>query len=692
LRAIVARLDGYSDGVRHLMGDDDGKKIAGIVALVAEVLKVNPTHERAIEAVLGERLQYVLVDSEATATAAINELNLVEGGRGGFIPQKVASVHTQALGPAPQGPGILGLAAQAVSCGAESQNLVDYLLGHVCLVDTLQTAQAARSRFPGYTFVTVTGEVVDGAGVAQGGSDTGAGLLATRREVRDLTEAVQLLTERYEDAVAAQEERTARLEAQEAELAALRQQLHEGQLKSITLHKDLEAAQQEGARHTERLRALANEVAQRQQALELKSQQEDAARLAAEAAEAQQHDVAERVSEMQERRSAAVSQLAHLQDSLTAIRVRMASAQERVAASAAAQGRIKQTILDLEARMGRASDTSQSTVAQIQALQERVAQGELSLQDLVLKARASQEALLNARAHYESEQARLLEAEQALKAARRDETGLADALVQGRMELQRLELERQTLLEGVLERHDILLGDIVGDYHDRPVPTAAAIAEQAELERSIKAMGPINLTAIEECAEVEARYSFLSGQRDDLQAALEALRLAITRINRASKERFKEAFEAVNSMFQKIYPRLFRGGEARLELVGSEDLLEAGVDIIAMPPGKKLQSVGLLSGGEKALTATALVFAIFLIKPSPFCVLDEVDAPLDEANVGRFNEMLREISQVSQFIVITHNKQTMLQMDRLYGITMEEPGMSKVVTVDLDDRQKDQAA
>jgi chromosome segregation protein len=310
----------------------------------------------------------------------------------------------------------------------------------------------------------------------------------------------------------------------------------------------------------------------------------------------------------------------------------------------------------------------------------------------VLKARASQEALLNARAHYESEQARLLEAEQALKAARRDETGLADALVQGRMELQRLELERQTLLEGVLERHDILLGDIVGDYHDRPVPTAAAIAEQAELERSIKAMGPINLTAIEECAEVEARYSFLSGQRDDLQAALEALRLAITRINRASKERFKEAFEAVNSMFQKIYPRLFRGGEARLELVGSEDLLEAGVDIIAMPPGKKLQSVGLLSGGEKALTATALVFAIFLIKPSPFCVLDEVDAPLDEANVGRFNEMLREISQVSQFIVITHNKQTMLQMDRLYGITMEEPGMSKVVTVDQDDRQKDQAA
>ncbi|MBC7794292.1 MAG: chromosome segregation protein SMC, partial [Clostridia bacterium] len=166
------------------------------------------------------------------------------------------------------------------------------------------------------------------------------------------------------------------------------------------------------------------------------------------------------------------------------------------------------------------------------------------------------------------------------------------------------------------------------------------------------------------------------------------LKRAIQRINRASRERFQEAFDAVNEMFMQVYPRLFRGGSARLELVQSDDLLESGVEIIAQPPGKKLQNVSLLSGGEKALTATALVFAIFLIKPSPFCVLDEVDAPLDEANVGRFNEMLREISKISQFIVITHNKNTMTQADRLYGVTMQEPGMSTLVSVNLEDNKE----
>ena len=179
----------------------------------------------------------------------------------------------------------------------------------------------------------------------------------------------------------------------------------------------------------------------------------------------------------------------------------------------------------------------------------------------------------------------------------------------------------------------------------------------------------------------------MAAQRDDLNEAIESLKLAIARINRTSRERFKEAFEAVNEMFQQVFPRLFRGGEARLTLTNEDDLLEAGVEIVAMPPGKRLQNVTLLSGGEKALTATALVFSIFLIKPSPFCVLDEVDAPLDDANVGRFNEMLQEISHFSQFIVITHNKLTMAEADKLYGVTMQDPGMSKIVAVDLDNQK-----
>jgi chromosome segregation protein len=205
------------------------------------------------------------------------------------------------------------------------------------------------------------------------------------------------------------------------------------------------------------------------------------------------------------------------------------------------------------------------------------------------------------------------------------------------------------------------------------------------LREKIEALGEVSLTAIDEAREVGERHAFLSAQKADLEESIAKLRSAIARIDRASKERFKETFQLVNERFQQVFPRLFRGGFAELQLVEdpANASAEPGVEIVAQPPGKKLTSVNLLSGGEKALTAVSLIFAIFLIKPTPFCLLDEVDAPLDEANVGRYNEMVREMSRSSQFIVITHNKRTMEVADSLYGVTMEEPGISKIVSVKL---------
>jgi chromosome segregation protein len=214
---------------------------------------------------------------------------------------------------------------------------------------------------------------------------------------------------------------------------------------------------------------------------------------------------------------------------------------------------------------------------------------------------------------------------------------------------------------------------------------AQAEQEMHSLREKIEALGEVSLTAIDEAREVGERHAFLSGQKNDLEESIAKLRSAIGRIDKASKERFKETFGLVNERFQAVFPRLFRGGVAELQLVEdpANPSAEPGVEIVAQPPGKKLTSVGLLSGGEKALTAVGLIFAIFLIKPTPFCLLDEVDAPLDEANVGRYNEMVREMSRTSQFIVITHNKRTMEVADSLYGITMEEPGISKTVSVKL---------
>ncbi len=197
-------------------------------------------------------------------------------------------------------------------------------------------------------------------------------------------------------------------------------------------------------------------------------------------------------------------------------------------------------------------------------------------------------------------------------------------------------------------------------------------------------MGEINLTAIEESEELQKRFDFLTTQRSDLESAISQLETAIEKINRASRKRFRETFDAVNAEFQAIFPRCSAAGTRTWRSPTRADMLETGIEIIANPPGKKVsQNIELLSGGEKALTAVSLLFAIFLVKPSPFCVLDEVDAPLDEANVGRFNEVVREMTDRSQFIIITHNRRTMEIADRLCGVTMEEPGVSKLVAVNL---------
>jgi chromosome segregation protein len=235
----------------------------------------------------------------------------------------------------------------------------------------------------------------------------------------------------------------------------------------------------------------------------------------------------------------------------------------------------------------------------------------------------------------------------------------------------------------VFQRHRVDVRKVLTDYHDRAIPDETVTGRIDELARIVERMGEINLMAIEEYDERSKRYEYLAAQKLDLETALEQLEKAIRQMNRQSRVMFREAFEAVNERFKIMFPRMFGGGKAELRLTEAEDLLDAGIDIIAQPPGKKLTSIELMSGGEKALTAVSLIFALFQYRPSPFCLLDEVDAPLDEANVGRYTEMIRSMTDRSQFILITHSKTTMQAGDVLYGVTMETPGISKLVSVEM---------
>jgi chromosome segregation protein len=278
------------------------------------------------------------------------------------------------------------------------------------------------------------------------------------------------------------------------------------------------------------------------------------------------------------------------------------------------------------------------------------------------------------------------ERESALRTIRAELSASEEHAKEHELKLQKLELAREHLLEGVRDRFRGLdLHRVVGKYHARPAPDGEHRRRIDELTKLIERMGPVNLDAKAEYEDAEKRFVELSGQKEDIDKALIDLERAIKHMNRESRRKFKETFDAVNDLFKKTFYEMFRGGRAELLLTNPEDLLETGVDIVAQPPGKRLGNIELMSGGEKALTAVALIFAIFRHRPSPFCVLDEVDAPLDEANVRRYNEAIRSMTDRSQFILITHIKSTMQSVDVLYGVTMGEPGVSRIVSVKVND-------
>jgi chromosome segregation protein len=257
------------------------------------------------------------------------------------------------------------------------------------------------------------------------------------------------------------------------------------------------------------------------------------------------------------------------------------------------------------------------------------------------------------------------------------------------MALRERQLSMDHLLTSVREKfRGLHLPRVIGDYHLRPAPDGELRDRIQELVGLLDRMGSVNLDAMREHEDAEKRFVFYTTQKADLDKALLDLERAIQQMNRESKKLFEETFAQVNERFQTIFPKMFRGGRAELRLTNPHDMLETGIDIVAQPPGKKLSSIELMSGGEKALTAVSLIFAIFQIKPSPFCILDEVDAPLDEANVGRYCDMIREMTDKSQFILITHIKKTMQMVDILHGVTMGEPGVSRLVSVKVSETAK----
>jgi chromosome segregation protein len=359
----------------------------------------------------------------------------------------------------------------------------------------------------------------------------------------------------------------------------------------------------------------------------------------------------------------------------------------------------KTTIADRTRRLSEIHRTLERATQEKEQFTGGESELQTKIEELTLVLATEKERLSTIKDRLEQSSAKLNGALEKIKELHKATDHKGSATNQIALELEKLSSDLTHLVQnleekygpGCLERPETIP---VQEEMTDPVVTAEMTAEEEQLlgeeveriRERIRRLGEVNVMAIEEYEELKKRYDHLVAEKADLLLSIQNLEDAIAHINKTSEERFKKAFDAISDRFQRLFPIIFGGGSSHLTLVypeGSTDILEAGVDILAQPPGKKVSNITLLSGGEKALTAVSLIFAIFMVKPSPFCVLDEVDAPLDDANIGKFNALLREMSVKSQFILITHNKKTMELNDTLYGVTMEEPGVSKMVSIEL---------
>ncbi len=673
LQQLERDLEGYGRGVKTLLSDENHKsKMHG---LVADILDVPPRYEAAVEAVLGERVQALVPASAENISAALDFLREKEGRCTFLLPNteidKAPYLET--------GTPLFEL----IEPQKQYSHLIERLLRGVYLVDALDPFLSQRLPF-GITLVTEEGGLLNYRGEMTGGGrqTLDQGFLHKKREIKDLTGQVRQLDKVVTDLETRRDQLRNDIQATETGLREIENQLMQQEIRVVDSQKDLAGLRQEEARLQDRLEILSLEEEQlheEHQSLVNLLQESSTGRTAGETKKVEQEQLVARLQQENVRLRQAANEI---RQNVTTLKVTLASLREREEATRSSLARLAELRTELCNRQASLSKQRVDAAHRQEALRGEAKQLKRDLEDLFQRRVTVQSELDSLRDRFEASREEIENRENELKQLRWQANQGREDLATKQMQNRELVLETEHLRQNFMERYrvDLAVAATEASY-DENFDFSSGQQRRDYLQKRIDDIGEVNLMASEEFQDVEERYSFLTTQQDDLQQSLDGLQAAITKINRTTRKRFREAFDLVNTQFKEVFPRLFNGGQAELRLTDENDLLETGIEIVAQPPGKKLQNVTLLSGGEKALTAVSLIFSIFLVKPSPFCLLDEVDAPLDDANIGRFNDMVSSMADSSQFIIITHNKRTMEIADNLYGITMEEPGISKLVSV-----------
>lgn len=675
LEEIEQSFEWSSSGIANIMKE---KKSDAIVGLCADFIEVPDDVEEIVELALKDKLETVLVRSPEDALKIVEDLSQKKEGRLRVLPLSDVAYD------APPPPCGVALSELVKPVGAHGR-VVQRLLSRIAIVSDAREALAHAAT--GWEFLTRSGDLITSDGALTGGrAAKSSGVLGRKREIRDLREQ---LTQVEADLAAVKEKiqgLQSRREVLNREVHELKQMAQNLAISLARFEENMRAREVEWQRLQSReAHLIAEKASCAQKDAEIQASAEDLQ--IKWAAALQSHDLHEKqLKQEQDNLRSVENEVSQKSEEVTILRVQIASKKERMQSLARSLSQIETDIAECVTLKGKLIEQSQTLKEEQQELGKRNERVNQKAQEAEKEALHLSNVLKDQSAAYEADSKVLHDKESALSGLRTDLDECKTALNEVLLKIERHNMSLIGMSDRLYEKHRTRPEEVLHEYHTLPIPDFDFDKMLAELKRSVDQLGAINPTAVEEFEELNARFLFLKMQSDDLKVALSQLESAIQKINQMTRERFDEAFKAINQRFSQVFPRLFQGGKAWLELTNPEDLLSSGVEIFAQPPGKKLGSIALMSGGEKALTAISLIFAIFLIKPSPFCLLDEVDAPLDEANVERFSQIVKEMSKVSQFIVITHNKRTMEVADQLYGVTMESPGVSKTVNVRVSEQ------
>ncbi|MDE0484929.1 MAG: chromosome segregation protein SMC [Candidatus Poribacteria bacterium] len=700
LEQLQSAYEGYYAGVRAIMRAKDHfpDQFAGICDVVAELIDTDTEYEVAIEVALGSAIQNVVTETAEDADTAISFLKKHRAGRVTFLPIDILRRRTFSDDALLDEPGVIGIADELVGYDDKYEKIIQHLLGNTLVLENLDAAVALTRKFRhNARLVTLEGELINTSGAITGGhtDQRKSGLLSRANELDVLKTKIGEL----QQIVNQKDEKRKAYAATIAEADQTRKKLtghlQDKQIEKASITKDIEQADQNIDRLNTELAEVETQNRQLKETVDLS--REDQQTLDAEIAEltkkrTQTEGRIQRVSEQVDsdarKREEVVSDCQEREIFLAGQRQKLESMTEELDNFDEQQLQIEKNIEEQQAIIDSDEQTKHDIAEQIEEAQRKFlriggdrAEAEAAHDELT----EEREALLE---EIETIQKEMRSTRKQFESQNRKQRQLEVKTTQ-------LEMQLKSISTRILDKYQVSIDELpkpttqdeVSDNEEQSTVPAILQLDEIDLmdnieklKAEISAMGAVNLKAIEAHEEHKKRLDFQIAQRDDIQQSIQSMHQAIQKINETSRDVFMKTFDQVKINFQEVFTQLFGGGETELRLTDEENILESGIDIIACPPGKRPQSITQLSGGERSLVAIGLLFAVFKIKPSPFCVLDEVDAALDEANVLRFTNLIRDYSDNTQFVIITHNNRTMEISDVMYGVTMEQAGMSKIVT------------